>query len=217
MIYGICGKKRVGKDTVAGIVEEHSDVISIALADEIKYLLENCGELHSNRIIRQFKKNRSYWEGNREATLVINNNDVVELFRCAVDRLEKLGFNTGEVSFNEVRENTIPWTIRRIMQTFGTDIVCNQIGKDVWISLAFRKIFSSPRYYQHILIKDVRQIHEAKYLRMMGAKLIHVQRDSSYEDSHSTEQGVPVETNDIVVINNGTLTELKNSVLEIIN
>lgn len=92
MIYGICGKKRTGKDTVAQmVVHNFRNVEVIALADEIKAILKRSMEHHDNRQLRELAAKNPFYEGDREAPLVMSNNDAHELFMSGIKRIEITG------------------------------------------------------------------------------------------------------------------------------
>ena len=218
MIYGICGKKRTGKDTVAQIVAQNfTGVEVIALADEIKAILKRSMEHHENTQLRALAAKNPFYEGDREAPLVMSNNDAYELFLSGIKKLKSRGFymSTADITAYEICEaNTQPWTIRRLMQVFGTDIVC-KVDPSIWTSIALQKILKS--YADHFIITDVRQPHEYKYLSKFGTRFVFLERETGVEDNHSTEQGLTPGLNDYTILNNGTVDDLKRNVLNVFN
>lgn len=219
MIYCICGKKRTGKDTVAQFVTmNYENVETLALADEIKRILRN-GMKSSvdNRYLRELSKANPFYSGDREAPLLVSNEDVRDLFNFGIKALTKQGYwleNADNVVHNICRENKQPWTIRRLMQVFGTDIVCND-DDSIWTDIVLKKMLKSDK--DNFIITDVRQKHEYKYLSKFGAKFVFIERDTGEDDSHSTEKGLKPQPNDIIILNNGTLSELKTDVLNVFN
>lgn len=216
MIYGICGKKRTGKDTVANIIiDTHRNVRSIALADEIKAILKRNLETSGNAALISLARTNPFYTGDREAHLVMSNEDAQTIFTRGVKQLNERGFFLGGVEsiiWRICEENRKPWTIRRLMQVFGTDIVC-ETNDSVWTEILLRKILKSPE--DHFIITDVRQPHEYKYLSKFGVKYVFIERDTNgEEDSHPTENGLTPRESDTVLINNGTIAELTRDVLE---
>lgn len=60
-----------------------------------------------------------------------------------------------------------------------------------------------------IIIKDIRFENEAAYIRSIGGSIWHIVReDAQPVNMHSSEFGITVEDEDIVIHNNGTLEEL---------
>lgn len=218
MIYGICGKKRTGKDTVAMMVAHNfTGVEVIALADEIKAILKRSMEHHENTQLRALAAKNPFYEGDREAPLVMSNNDAYTLFSSGIKKLKSRGFfmDSADIIAYEICEaNTQPWTIRRLMQVFGTDIVC-KVDPSIWTSITLQKILKS--YADHFIITDVRQPHEYKYLSKFGTRFVFLERETGVEDNHSTEQGLTPGLNDYTILNNGTVDDLKRNVLNVFN
>lgn len=225
MIYVICGKKRSGKDTLAKILCKNINASSIALADHIKYYLEDAGYKSSkNSILHDSSSTKLFWKDDRESPLLLNNTDVCSLFQNTIDLMAQKGvFSLYPNQRQRVEDfiadleltNTELWSVRRIMQVFGTDIVCNLIDDSVWVNLAIARVLYRAKQADsdNIVITDCRQEHEYKYLSMLGAKFIFVQKDDVPADSHSTERGLIPNQNDIVVPNNGTLEEFEQLIL----
>lgn len=216
MIYAICGKKRTGKDTAAEIVlNSSSNVESLALADEIKRLLRNgMGSSSDNQYLRELSKTNPFYSGDREAPLLMSNEDACAIFLRGMSILTKLGYflDCGEeTAYDLCRKNKKPWTIRRLMQVFGTDIVCSN-NDSVWTDIVLKKILKSKK--DNFIITDVRQPHEYKYLSKFGVKFVFLERETGEDDSHSTESGLIPQPNDIIIVNNGTLEEFSSKVLE---
>lgn len=218
MIYCICGKKRTGKDTATQFVlDDYQNVEAFALADEIKSILLDGMKESGNRYLRELTKTNPFYTDDREAPLLMSNEDALKVFDFGVKRLEKRGYWLGAVDtavYETCIANTQPWTIRRLMQVFGTDIVCNH-NDIVWVDLVLKKMLRSDK--DNFIITDVRQKHEYKYLSKFGAKFVFIERETGEDDSHSTEKGLNPQPTDIIILNNGTLSELKANVLSVIN
>jgi len=61
-----------------------------------------------------------------------------------------------------------------------------------------------------IIIKDIRFENEAEYIRNLNGQIWHILRDHSEQvKQHSSEAGINVAKDDIVIENNGTLEEYK--------
>lgn len=225
MIFVICGKKRSGKDTVAEMLKETGKYDTYAFADHLKMVLEQAGLESGVSVFMNLYEDRAFWEGDREKPLLASNAEVKQLFESAIAYMVRKGYidnhsmhmyDNSNMGY-KIYKNTEFWTIRRLMQVFGTDIVCNLIGDDVWVKLTINDILSNPEnHHEHVLITDCRQPHEYKYMKRLGAKFIFLERNTGIEDSHSTEKGLIPSEDDIIIDNNGTLDQLKSNIFNLI-
>lgn len=104
----------------------------------------------------------------------------------------------------EVVDPRFDCTPRRMMQTLGTEWGREHVHPHIWVR-AMDNIIEN-----QAVIPDVRFENEAKYVRENGV-LIHVIKSSDEVSpmfAHSSEHGVRVEREDIVVKNAGTIDEL---------
>lgn len=214
MLYVICGKKRSGKSEAGNFILDTGNFDVMALGNYVKDVLELAGRKH------KFKEKGTFWVGDREnGALLLNNEDVTVLFGAGIKMIEKLGYgqlksdNEWFRIVREIENNEIPWTSRRLMQTFATDVVCNCISPTVWTRMLLSDLLINGEHVD-TLITDCRQIHEYKYFRSLGAKFIFIERDTGLNDTHSTEQGLTPQPGDVVILNNGTLDELKSQILK---
>lgn len=105
-------------------------------------------------------------------------------------------------------EDKYKWSVRRLMQTIGTDLIVNA-RRDYWLECI--------PDYEDIIITDIRQSHEMAYCRDVGAKIIFVVKSGIVSnDSHITERGLEPSASDIIVYNDGTLESLKSKIESII-
>ncbi|ASU00204.1 dNMP kinase [Aeromonas phage AS-zj] len=106
-------------------------------------------------------------------------------------------------------ENKYKWSIRRLMQVLGTDLVVN-VRRDYWLECI-------PDDGKDIIITDVRQAHEMQFCRDNGAKVIFICKTGIVStDSHITERGLEPSASDIIVFNDGTLEALKKNIKSIV-
>lgn len=225
----IVGKKRSGKDTTADYINEHYKTLKWQLAMPIKYSLRRGWDRSGMNDIYQLNSND--WEGtgiDREMTLPINNEDVCVILNAAIEALHEV-FNFRYTRYDTkvqdaissvLNNNVEEWSIRRLMQTLGTDVVVNKLDCMYWVKL-FTENYLDNFYsgYDYYIIPDVRQVHEIDTLRAMGATIVHVVRpetDQSNKDSHITEAGLPISPGDSVIMNTGTLEQLFEQIKKVI-
>ncbi|QPI17877.1 dNMP kinase [Pectobacterium phage POP12] len=191
-----------------------------SFASKMKRILVNASNImmrYSNLEAFYMMSSYEQWNvGERNEPLPISDAEATEFLKKAVSIL----CEEENTSVNYVRydfELGKPWTIRRFMQVFGTDIVVNQIDKSIWIKLTINEIIDGAVYEFpcDTIITDCRQKHEEDALRALGAKFIFVNKDTENDDSHITEQGLIPKSGDIVIDNNGTLEQLNNQIKEI--
>lgn len=230
MIYTISAKKRVGKDTAAKfITEARADIKSYALAQPIKEALY-FGFVIMNAARPMHLWNDTIkiesWVGDgtgidREASLGITHNQGLEVLTNAwykvVEAKPEFDVHTDGV-FGIIEE--LPeedWSIRRLMQVFGTDIGV-RVDEKIWLKFMFSVYFDAICDNMSLLITDCRQEHEIEFLRKLGAKVMFITRDLGEEnkDEHITEKGLTPASTDVIIENDGTLAELKHKVLSTI-
>lgn len=216
MIIALSAKKRCGKDTVGDILESYG-FEKYALAKPIKNFLYLA--IRDDNKLPLFVQNFDMDDFNgfgfdREEFLPISNSDVFRIMRsawmlvCDDLQIDYTYAHTGIIS-EAVLGNKKAWSIRRLMQTFGTDIGC-AINKRIWMT--YLEIFLSNR--TNVVVTDCRQDHEMSEMRELGAYVVHITRDNLQVeiDTHSTEAGLPILSGDHVIRNDGTLDDLHTSV-----
>ncbi|USL84036.1 dNMP kinase [Escherichia phage W115] len=213
-LIALCGKKRVGKDTAALIIDGHS----YQLAAPIKEILCEC----------QPDLGLTYldFDGlgrDREADLGI---DTYIAHKWFIQCLLMLDSKYGGSSFtcdrlaeiykvvNEIGEkhNNV-WSIRLMLTTLGTDIMVNLINPLYWCNLFVDEFMKRKNEEGYFVVVDVRQPIEIALMRAMGAKVLHIQRDTGIVSTHSTEKGILPIDGETVIINNGTLEEFESAIL----
>lgn len=221
----IIGKKRSGKDTTADYISENYSTAKYQLAGPIKDALA-----HAFKFVPTYagKITRSQCEGvnyDREQNLNLDREEVVRLMVRALYYLEGslpipgVYYEKGEVleiTERKIRDviNSIEdeWSVRRLMQALGTDLVVNVFDRMYWVklfSITYLDKFSGN--FDYFIVPDTRQDHELDAARAMGATVIHVVRPElvySKIDTHITEAGLPILKGDTVITNDGSLEEL---------
>lgn len=219
LIY-LLGKKRSGKDTTADYIMANYDAMKHQLAQPIKDALF----VAYNQMNLKPALTRDDFEGinyDRETNLHLGKYTVIDIMLKAISYLTSRKHLVGTYEgspMNYVERavadviNTIEddWSVRRLMQTLGTDIVVDHFDKMYWVKWCTDEYADNFEDYNYFIVPDVRQEHEISFARAMGATIIHVVRpdQETIKDSHITERGLPVMPGDIVITNDGSLEEL---------
>lgn len=234
----LIGKKRSGKDTTADYLAEKYKTKKFQLAGPIKSALAVCWSFGLTKNTGIYLTTDEF-EGinyDREQILLLNNTDVKDYMVRCVEYLLNNHLKTSNPSFymnkdnlcqagvdkisNIINSNTKPWTVRRLMQTLGTDIVCNLVDRMYWLKLfAINYVDSFHDDLDFYIVPDTRQDHELDAARAMGAMVIHVVRpeqESLQKDTHITEAGLPIRDGDIVITNDGSLEDLYSKIEKVI-
>lgn len=212
----LSGKKRSGKDTVATFMRNEG-MKTYALADPIKDALfhgfkRSCYE---DVMTRDMLNGIDY---DREQSLNLTINEVRDILIEAVfytfkdaDVSEAMFIDCIDhvVSFLKNIDNPSEFSVRKFMQTFGTDIMCRIVDLHHWLHLAEKK---AP---EGAVITDVRQPWEEEYYRDRNATFVFVigayPEYKEPTDTHITEQGLTPRDGDIILINKD-LTELSKEI-----
>lgn len=190
-MIAISAKKRHGKDTVADYICQSRGYTKYALASVFKELLP---------IYLHYYLTPQMVEGNgydRESMIFIPGQTVVSAFKII---LSELGYHASIYTVDwEPIQLCNQWSVRKLMQTIGTDIGCNQVDKLIWMHNLAKKIWVGQ---SNLVISDCRQEHEMSLMRQFGATVIHVVNPLiKNTDEHITEAGLAIEPFDIVIYN----------------
>ena len=114
----------------------------------------------------------------------------------------------------------VPLTIRRLLQDFGEG--CKKYNPKIWIDVFDNKLKKCEKDKINIVIaSDLRFIDELNYLRENGFVLIRLLKpDDVPQMSHISEtqqNQIKDEEFNFIINNDGTLNDLNNKVLEIVN
>jgi hypothetical protein len=102
---------------------------------------------------------------------------------------------------------------RHMMQTLGTEWGRACIHPDFWVMIARAETQRIMNDGGSVVIDDVRFANEAAMIRDLGGELWRIERPSiAYDGSHESEGGLEDITPDRVIVNDGTLTQLKEKI-----
>ena len=138
--------------------------------------------------------------------------------KCAVWRLlddhELAGFHY----VYEDKEAIIPElgvSARHMTQTLGTEWGRACIHPDFWVTIARVEAQRIMAYGRSVVIDDVRFPNEAAMIRKLGGELWRIERPGvSYSGDHSSEGGLEDITPDRVIVNDGTIAQLKEKIYD---
>ena len=230
-LIAIVGKKRCGKDTAKQIISDIfgedkvcSYMLSYPIKEALDYSYNILGIKHQSYVNLTFDDIDGTTSYDRESPLLISNKHAVDIACRALDYLKDFD---GLINKNKddnrsfvakiedvVAKNKDTWSVRRLMQCIGTDIIVNTIDAQFFnrrLMDTYLDKFDNGAYSKFI-VTDIRQEHEIKLARSIGATIIHINRDiNNSTDSHSTEGGLKALDNEIIIDNNGTLEEFKEN------
>lgn len=199
LYVGISGKKRHGKDSVAGIIHRELTLPGLpyrimrrAFADSLKEEVACflCGQLQGS----------PYWEP------------------YAIDRMQEL---IKRMSSNNPGDKE---PFRLLLQWWGTEFRRQMFREDYWIRALEDWVTAWVNALTLIkptvvLIPDVRMENEAEFIRKKGGLLVKVERTGMVDtDTHASETALdPFSTWDTIVRNDGSLDDLRKRVLNLLD
>lgn len=219
----IVGKKRSGKDTTADYICDTYDSVKYQFGGPIKDILYEAWKCSDE--LPDLSYHDFHGTGiDREMPLAASNKDITSMLMHAVEiAAQNYGLRNKHqalINLNDAVVNNIEaWSIRRLMQTLGTDI-CVNADKMVWVRLFtsyYTEAIGADKQPAYFVVPDTRQENEIAVGRALGAAIIHVvgaTEDSS--DDHITERGLAVADGDYVIHNTGTLDELYHKINNIL-
>lgn len=110
-------------------------------------------------------------------------------------------------------------TIREIYQKLGTEGMRDTFGDDFWIRRWELEYASCD---DDVIVTDVRFENEASHIRTLGGLVIHVERPDrqaldAQAELHASESGILPHPGDYVIVNHGTLDDLKNAAQDLMH
>lgn len=151
-------------------------------------------------------------------------NDSVEslAFAKPIKDAAKILFNfTDEQLYDQIKKEEIDqrWgkSPRQILQWLGTDVLREHIDQDFFIKCVKQKIENSDKNF--IVVTDVRFPNEAEFIKSIGGKVVKIVRPDAITTEHNghiTEQGIPESLVDNTIINDGTIEEYNDAIMELL-
>ncbi|MFN4278313.1 MAG: hypothetical protein ACK4FJ_18625 [Ferrovibrio sp.] len=119
------------------------------------------------------------------------------------------------------KEEVIPevgYSVRYLMQTLGTEWGRNVVNQDLWLNLALSRIAGLTGLGERVVIDDMRFPNEYARLAGIGATMWRIERDAPYDGPAHVSNGL-LDGADFnrVILNNGTLEDLRGAVRGALN
>lgn len=212
MKYAVHGDAGAGKDTLANFLATELEIETYAFAKPIKQLVHAL-----------FDTLESWTDSRENKERVMNYHVDPDSLRAAADVYYKIGLGELEdfpdaweawqhLLGLELSESTGTYianvSLRQAYQLIGTEWG-RSILDNIWQELA----------PDGVIISDVRFDSEAEFLRDRGYTIIEVIRPGLKkisESSHASEAGLLNTLVDIVVVNEGTVNDLRMKAIELI-
>jgi len=108
-------------------------------------------------------------------------------------------------------------TPRYMMQTLGTEWGRNLICHDIWVKAMETKWEEVKHNNVAMVVPDIRFDNEADIVRKLGGEVWIIHRSNTPKvESHASEAGISPTPEDLLIINNGTINDLYDTIDDII-
>ena len=197
MIIGIAGLIGHGKGTVATILEQHHKFVKLSFADSLK-----------DSVAAVFNWNRLWLEGATTES---------RIWREQVDEWWSQRLKIPNL------------TPRIVLQQWGTEVCRRGFHDDIWIASLENKIHGYQNQNYNIVIPDVRFPNEIDMIQNMNGKVWLVKRGQDPQwlreyidqdiqpiDIHQSEWAWAKSQFDQVILNDGSLDDLKNKIINLV-
>lgn len=181
-----------------------------SFANKLKAILCNLYNIPRNYLeVTEYKENYYYLF---DKNIVISKDELSEEYfiydvPCPL--------NISLSKYINIQNKKVAIKLRNLMQYFGTDIIRNNLGEDVWVNACINCVNINKKHGTPTIITDVRFPNEAKAIKDNNGILIKVVRNNEIDNNHESEK-IDFDA-DITIINNGSLENLFNNVKEIID
>ena len=137
-----------------------------------------------------------------------------ELLDVSMEELER--YKRGMLKTGPAIHNGFHFSVRQMMQRYGTEAHRNIFGENFWVDQLNRLISAGTfQEYDVIVIPDVRFDNEASNEKI--DLVIEVRkRDQDNNDNHLSEKGINSELVDYVIVNDDSLDDLEVSVISLL-
>lgn len=235
VIVGIKGTKGSGKDTVADMIryimaagttqasydnyiwftkhrDNELDVPILHFADKIKDDLSLILNINRTCFDDSKYKDELYYHFRTGSFITEKNVKFGNVFLITNEILNNVSLAQIRL---EHRDDCVI-KLRTLMQYYGTEIMRNNIGADVWVRSTINKAIQNRDYYGFAVIADVRFVNEWQAVREVGGKIVHVVRGRLEDKVEHSSEYITSSSSDYEIENNGNLMGLFYKVLEFV-
>lgn len=137
----------------------------------------------------------------REALLKLNPNIDMEGYRVTLEQaVDAVGWEGLKPLSTELRP---------LLQRFGTEVCRHMFGQDIWVKTTMMRI----PFGRKVVLADVRFENEADAIRKAGGVVWRIERPGiDPANNHASEHALDHYDFDLVIVNDGTLNDLKAKV-----
>lgn len=122
--------------------------------------------------------------------------------------------NTVDILGLDQAKNEIP-QVRKILQTFGTDVIRNYVGADFWVDRVRERAEHAIQNNIPYVITDIRFPNEAKLIKDLNGHIVRIERPSQKsKDQHQSETHISSLPVDHIIYNNSTISHLHQKMLD---
>lgn len=191
-LIGISGRKRTGKDTLAGFLVAGHGFTRLAFADPLKAIV---AEL--NPAI--------------PAYTALGSDDPDDAWRVQ-DELDSCKSDTDPAGWEGAKAEP---EVRRLLQAQG-EAVRRHLGENVWVDATINKAHYLLAEGKPVVIPDVRYPNEAERIKALGGIVVRVNRPGTAEgtsstDLHISETALDGYDFDVIVTNDSDVAFLKRA------
>ncbi|SEG15507.1 deoxynucleotide monophosphate kinase family protein [Marinobacterium lutimaris] len=138
--------------------------------------------------------------------------------------MEIFGLTLEQMTDRDLKEKVIPYwgySPRQVLQLLGTESIRDVFGPDTWVKRAalgleeLLAVDADERYDGDVVVfTDCRFAEEARWIRQSGGVVIHITRPGlAAVHGHVSEMPLPEALIDFVVVNDGSIDDLRHQVL----
>lgn len=224
MIVGLNGVLASGKDTVANIIKEelpNLSVVTTSFGQHLRHFILRCIEQDTPEAFA-LTLDREAKDKPFRQVFDYDINEYNILIQCDV-LMNKVKSRMCIKLKHKLMDALASYdlTLREVMQIVGTEVV-RAAHNLTWIKLAREEIARLNQENDLVLITDVRFDNEAKLVQELKGEVWEVLRPNNpYSGTgiqgHKSEQKLPDELIDMLVLNDGTLEDLKFQVANLLD
>lgn len=188
MIIGLSGYSGSGKDTAADVLVEQCGFVKVAFADKLRSALYTL-----NPIVVADQEHHGMLPVNYSGPVYRRLSSIID-----------------EYGWDGYKKSPFSNEIRKLIQTFGTDIGRDMIGENVWVNATLESLPESG----DIVITDIRFENEMNaVLSMPNSTVWRVVRPGSGPvNNHVSETSLDTKHFEVVLYNDGDIEEFRNNV-----